>query len=289
MQQTLQISERRACQVLEQPRSSQRYVRRAADDERRLVTRMLELARRHPRYGYRRIAALLRREDWRVNAKRVHRLWKREGLKVPKKQRKKRRYGSSANGCVRRQAGGVNDVWSYDFVEDQTVDGRKLKMLPIVDEYTRECLTIEVERRMTAKEVVATLAYLFELRGVPKYLRSDNGPEFIAQAVKTWLAASHVETLYIEPGSPWENAYSETFNSRFRDELLNRELFASLAEAKVLIEDHRLDYNHRRPHSALAYQTPAEFAARCGKCCSATLRSTSRTSKTEEPLLPVLS
>lgn len=289
MQRTLKISERRACQVLEQPRSSQRYVRQESDEERHLVRQMLQLARQHPRFGYRRITALLRREGWQVNRKRVHRLWKQEGLKVPQKQRKKRRYGSSVNGCARRRAERLNEVWSYDFVEDQTVDGRKLKMLPIVDEYTRECLTIEVERRMTAKDVVATLEYLFELWGAPQYVRSDNGPEFIAQAVKTWLARSQVETLYIEPGSPWENAYSETFNSRFRDELLNRELFTSLAEAKVLIEDHRLDYNHRRPHSALGYQTPAEFAATCGKRCFATLSSVSHTSEEEEPLLSVLS
>jgi transposase InsO family protein len=224
---------------------------------------MVALARAHPRYGYRRITARLRLEGWRVNRKRVQRLWRREGLKVPQKQRKKRRLGCSANGAARRRADHRNQVWSYDFIEDQTADGRKLKILPIVDEFTRECLTIEVERHLTAQEVVETLAFLFELRGAPRYLRSDNGPEFIAKAVRNWLIRSGVNTLYIEPGSPWENPYSESFNSRFRDELLNRELFDTLHEAKVLIEDFRLEYNHRRPHSALGYRTPAAYAALC--------------------------
>ena len=287
MQRALEVSERRVCAVLEQPRSSQRYERQTADHERRLVQRLRSLAQEHPRYGYRRMTALLRREGWEVNRKRVQRLWRREGLKVPQKQRKRRRLGQSANSCVRRRAERINHVWSYDFVEDQTADGKKLKLLPIVDEYTRECLTIEVERHLTAKDVVATLQYLFELRGAPAYIRSDNGPEFIAQAVKDWLVATAVETLYIEPGSPWENAYSETFNSRLRDELLDREVFTSLGEAKVLVEDHRLEYNHQRPHSALGYQTPAEFAAACRKCCKATLCSTCDKPQ-EESLLSVL-
>lgn len=225
------------------------------------MLRVRELAREHPRYGYRRITALLKREGWSVNRKRVHRLWRREGLKVPQVQRKRRRLGSSENGCVRHRAERPNQVWSYDFVMDQTADGRRLKVLPIVDEYTRECLTIEVERSMTARDVVSTLEYLFEVRGVPEHIRSDNGPEFIAEAVRGWLAHHGAKTLYIEPGSPWENAYSETFNSRLRDELLDRELFETLKEAKVIIEDHRLEYNYRRPHSSLGYQTPAEFAA----------------------------
>lgn len=225
------------------------------------MARLRELSRAHPRYGYRRITALLRQDGWRINRKRVQRLWRREGLKVPRKQRKKRRWGCSANGAALRRAERPNQVWSYDFIEDQTADGRKLKILPIVDEFTRECLTIEVERSFTAKDVVETLKFLFELRGAPAYLRSDNGPEFIAEAVKTWLAESGVDTLYIAPGSPWENPYSESFNSRLRDELLNRELLETLTEAKMLIEDHRLEYNHRRPHSALGYRTPAAYAA----------------------------
>jgi putative transposase len=261
VQQLLKVSERRACTALGWARSSQRYVPRTEAAEQRLVKRLRELSRQHPRYGYRRITVLLQEEGWRVNRKRVRRLWRQEGLKVPRKQREKRRLGSSVNGASQRRAEYLNHVWSYDFIEDQTADGRKLKMLPIVDEFTRECLTIEVERHMTGQDVVATLRFLFELRGPPKHLRSDNGPEFIAQVVKDWLAESGVGTLYIEPGSPWENPYSESFNSRFRDELLNRELFETLAETKVLTEDYRLEYNHRRPHSALGYRTPAAFAA----------------------------
>ncbi len=223
--------------------------------------RIRALAREHPRYGYRRIRALLKREGWSVNLKRVHRLWRREGLKVPQAQRKRRRSGQSENGCSRRRSDRPNHVWSYDFIHDQTADGRGLKLLPVVDEFTRECRTIEVERGLTAEDVVSTLEYLFEVRGVPDHIRSDNGPEFIAEVVKSWLARRGSKTLYIEPGSPWENAYSETFNSRLGDELLDREVFETLKEAKVILEDHRLDYNHRRPHSSLGYRTPAEFAA----------------------------
>jgi putative transposase len=232
---------------------------------------MIELARERPRYGYRRVTALLRREGWSVNRKRVHRLWRQAGLKVPQVQRKRRRLGSSDNSCTRRRSERPNHVWSYDFIDDQTADGRRLKVLPVVDEYTRECLTIEVERSLTAEDVVSTLEYLFEVRGEPEHIRSDNGPEFIAEAVKGWLARRGSKTLYIAPGSPWEDAYSETFNSRLRDELLDREVFESLKEAKVLLEDHRLDYNHRRPHSSLGYRTPAEFAAACQRPASAAL------------------
>jgi putative transposase len=228
-----------------------------------LLSRIRDSAREHPRYGYRRITALLRREGWSVNRKRVHRLWRREGLKVPQVQRKRRRLGHSENSCTRRRSERANHAWSYDFLYDQTADGRQLKLLPIVDEFTRECLTIEVERGMDAEGVVSTLEYLFEIRGEPEHIRSDNGPEFIAEAVRSWLARRGSKTLYIEPGSPWENASSETFNSRLRDELLDREMFETLKEAKVIVEDHRLDDNHRRPHSSLGYRTPAEFAAAC--------------------------
>ena len=199
-----------------------------------------------------------------MNKKRVHRLWRKEGLKILEgKQRKRRRLlllGGSENSCTRRRATHLNHVWSYDFVMDLTEDGRRLKMMPVVDEYTRECLSIDVERSITAEDVVETLASLFSQRGEPAFIRSDNGPEFIAKAIKRWLEVSGVRTLYIEPGSPWENAYSETFISRFSDELLKREVFADLLEAKVLVEDYRGHYNHHRPHSALGYQTPAEFA-----------------------------
>ena len=250
--------------MIGQPRSSQRYAGRKAHRDRRLAERMVELSRENPRYGYRRVWALLRREGWPVNKKRVHRLWRQEGLKVPEKQRKRRRLlllGESQNGCTRRRAEHKDHVWSYDFVMDLTEDGRRLKMMPVVDEYTRECLSIDVERSITAEDVVDTLASLFRSRGEPAFIRSDNGPEFIAKAVKQWLDLSGVKTLYIEPGSPWENAYSETFISRFSDEVLKREVFTNLLEAKVLIEDYRSYYNHHRPHGALGYQTPAEFVA----------------------------
>jgi transposase InsO family protein len=249
--------------VIGQPRSSQRYSGSKAQRDRRLTERMVRLSQENPRYGYRRVWALLRREGWPVNKKRVHRLWRQEGLKVPEKQRKKRRHlvqGGSENGCTRRQAEHKDHVWSYDFVMDLTEDGRRLKMMPIVDEYTRECLSIDVERSITAEDVVESLASLFRRRGEPIFIRSDNGPEFVAKAIKRWLEVSGVRTLYIEPGSPWENAYSETFISRFGDELLKREMFVDLLEAKVLIEDYRSHYNHQRPHSALGYLTPAEFA-----------------------------
>jgi len=225
---------------------------------------MLALSEDNPRYGYRRIWALLKREGRPVNKKRVHRLWREEGLRIPDKQRKRRRLlGDGENGCTRRRAEHKDHVWSYDFVMDRTEDGRRLKMMPVVDEYTRECLNLEVERSITAEGVVAALARLFGNRGEPSFIRSDNGPEFIAGAVKRWLEISGVKTLYIEPGSPWENAYSETFISRLGDELLKREVFGSLPEAKVLVEEYRNHYNGERPHSALGYRTPAEFAALC--------------------------
>jgi putative transposase len=248
--------------VIGQPRSTQRYQGRKTQRDRALAERMVRLSQENPRYGYRRVWALLRREGWPVSKKRVHRLWRQEGLKVTEKQHKRQRLllGESENGCTRRRAEYKDHVWSYDFVMDLTEDGRRLKMMPVVDEYTRECLSIDVERSISADEVVETLASLFRRRGEPAFIRSDNGPEFVAKSIKRWLQASGVRTLYIEPGSPWENAYSETFISRFSDEVLKREVFADLLEAKVLIEDYRGHYNHRRPHSALGYLTPDEFA-----------------------------
>ena len=230
-----------------------------------MVECMVGLSRENPRYGYRRVWALLRREGWKVNKKRVHRLWREEGLKVPKRQRKRQRSpeGTSENGCARRRAEHKDHVWSYDFVMDRTEDGRRLKMMPVVDEHTRECLAIEVERSITAEDVIGSLVRLFGKRGAPAFIRSDNGPEFIARALKQWLALSDVETLYIEPGSPWENGYAESFIGRFGDELLKREVFTGLVEAKVMVEEYREHHNHRRPHSSLGYLTPAEFAARC--------------------------
>jgi len=226
-----------------------------------LVERSIALSRENPRYGYRRVWALLRREGWKVNKKRVQRLWREADLKVPTKERKRGRLGSSENSCTRRRAEYIDHVWSYDFAMDATEDGRRLKVMPIVDEYSRECLALEMKPSITAEDVVEVLGKLFSERGEPAYIRSDNGPEFIAQAIKGWLESSGVKTLYVEPGAPWENAYSETFISRLRDELLDREVFADVKEAKVLAEDHRDHYNQRRPHGALGYLTPAEFAA----------------------------
>ena len=262
LQKNFRVSERRACRVVDQPRSSQRYLSTKADKDAALAQMIVALSGQNPRYGYRRVWALLRREGWEVNKKRVHRLWREADLKVPAGRRRKRqRLGSSENGVARRRAEYLGHLWSYDFAMDATEDGRRLKMMPVVDEYSRECLALEVERSITSEEVVKTLDRLFAERGAPRFIRSDNGPEFIAQAVKRWLAASGVETLYIEPGAPWENAYSETFISRMRDELLDREEFANLKEAKVLAEDYREHYNHHRPHGALGYLTPVEFAA----------------------------
>lgn len=255
------ISERRACRTVDQSRSSQRYISTKVGKDVALMQRMVTLSTKNPRYGYRRVWALLRREGWEVNKKRVQRLWREGELKVPTKERKRRRIGASENGCTRRRAKYPGHVWSYDFAMDATADGRRLKVMPIVEEYSRECLALEVERSITAEDVVSTLARLFVQRGAPRFIRSDNGPEFIARAVKRWLAASGVETLYIEPGAPWENAYSETFISGMRDELLNREEFANVKEAKVLAEGYRDHYNYHRPHGALGYLTPVEFAA----------------------------
>ena len=264
MRRLLNVSERRACLVLGQSRRAQRYQARRADDEGALVTRMLELVRLHPRYGYRRIWAILsKQEGWKVNRKRIYRLWRQEKLKVPQKRRKKRRLGNSANGCIRQRATHKDHVWTWDFIFDVTANGRSLKWLSIVDEFTRECLALEVNRKMTATDVIDVLIELQTIRGLPEHIRCDNGPEFIAEAIRSWLSISKVGTLYIEPGSPWQNGYAESFHARLRDELLGVEIFETLAEAKTLATQWRLEYNHRRPHSSLDYQTPAAFAATC--------------------------
>lgn len=261
------VSERRACKVVHQPRSSQRYRPRKKGDEATVVARMHELVRRHPRFGYRRIHALLCRAGFKINRKRVWRLWKQECFKVPQKQVKKRRLGTSDNGIVRRAAEHVDHVWAWDFIHDRDERGRPLKWLSIVDEFTRECLALEVGRSFKSGDVLDVLRELFVLRGVPGFIRSDNGPEFIAKAIRGFLGQACVGPLYIEPGSPWQNGYAESFHGRVRDELLDAELFADLAEAGSLACQWKNDYNHRRPHSSLGYVTPAEYAAtlRLGK------------------------
>jgi transposase InsO family protein len=269
----LAVSERRACTTIRQPRSTQRYRGRQRPKDAALVGELRRIAAAHPRAGYRMATALLRRAGLEINAKRVQRLWRQEGLKVPRRQRKRRRLGSSAGGTQRLRAERVNHVWSYDFVFDQTEDGRRLKWLPICDEFSRELVALEVERRMEARDVIRILdAAVLERGGPPEFIRSDNGPEFLALAVQDWIERHGFKTLYIEPGSPWQNAYSESFNSRFRDEFLNRESFASVLEAKVLGKEHRQRHNRQRPHSSLQYQTPEEFAQRSLAAASATLR-----------------
>ncbi len=256
----LGVSQRRGCRVLAQPRSTQRHRASPPSDEPRLVTKIIELASQFGRYGYRRITELLQREGWRVNHKRIERLWRREGLKVPKKQKKRSRLWLTDGSCLRMRPERRNHVWSYDFVADRTVDGRPLKMLTILDEHTRECLAIDVKRRMGSIHVLECLADLFVERGTPAYIRSDNGPEFTARLVRSWLGELDVGTLFIEPGSPWENGYNESFNGKFRDEYLNGELFYTLVEAKILIERWRREYNEFRPHSSLGYRPPAPAA-----------------------------
>ena len=251
------ISERRACQVLRQHRSTQRKLPRGWADEGRLIADMIALARQYGRYGYRRIAVLLRDAGWQVNDKRVERLWRRAGLKVPAKQPKKGRLWLNDGSCVRRRPKYRNHVWSYDFVHCRTDDGRAFRTLNILDEHSRECRTIRVRRRLNSTDVIDALSDLFILQGGPAFIRSDNGPEFIAQAVRDWIAAVGAKAAYIEPGSPWENGYCESFNAQFRDELLNGETFYSLREAQILIETWRKHYNTKRPHSALGYRPPA--------------------------------
>ena len=234
-----------------------------APDERRLIAEMHRLALAWPRFGYRRITVLLRQDGWRVNIKRVHRLWKAEGLQIRRKARKRRRLGHGGNACHRRRPRHKDHVWSYDFVSDRTEGGGRLRLLTVVDEYTRECLTIEVGRRLTGGDVVEVLEELFATRGRPGYLRSDNRPEFASKAVRKWLKSQQVGTLFIEPGAPWENGYVESFNGKLRDECLNGELFLSLTEARYVVDRWRMDYNHHRPHSRLNWMTPAAFAGAC--------------------------
>jgi putative transposase len=258
------VSERRACAALGQHRSTQRKAPRGRDDEERLTADIVEFARQYGRYGYRKVAALLRDAGWLVNAKRVERIWKREGLKVPPRQPKRGRLWLADGSCIRLRPERPNHVWSYDFVEDRTHDGRKFRLLNVLDEFTHECLAIRVGRKLKAADVIDVLSDLFILRGVPGHIRSDNGPEFTAKAVRGWLQRVGVTTLYIEPGSPWENGYIESFHSRLRDEFLERTEFESAADAREKGTWYRREYNTVRPHSSLGYKTPREFDAACG-------------------------
>lgn len=256
----LMISERRVCRALGISRSSIRYSAVRAGDEERLTQDIIKLAGAYGRYGYRRITAMLKADGWRVNHKRVERIWRSEGLKVPQRQPKRRRLWLNDGSCIRLRPEHRNHVWSYDFVKERTSDGRALRILNIIDEYSRECLACVVARKIKACDVLETLAALFVAKGVPEHIRSDNGPEFTAKLVIKWLARVGAKTLFIEPGSPWENGYIESFNGKMRDELLDRELFDTLLEAQVLTEQWRWEYNTIRPHSSLGWRPPAPEA-----------------------------
>lgn len=257
MRSRIDVSERRACTVIGQPRATQRRRPIIRDDEEALTAAIIRLATTYGRYGYRRITALLRAECWRVNLKRVYRIWRREGLKVPQKQPKRGRLWLNDGSCIRLRPERPGHVWCYDFVQDQTQDGRAFRMLTVVDEFTRQCLAIVTARKLNSDDVLHCLTELFTIHGPPEHIRSDNGSEFTARAVRHWLGQIGVQTLYIEPGSPWENGYNESFNSKLRDELLNGEIFTTLREAQVLIERWRRHYNTVRPHSSLGYRPPA--------------------------------
>ena len=254
--QSLDVSERRACRVVGQPRSTQRYHKHPADDEDFLASRIVELASQYGRYGYRRVTALLRNEGWIVNHKRVERIWRSEGLKVPQKQPKRRRLWLNDGSVVRLKPLFSQHVWSYDFMQARTYNGVLFRILNVMDEYSRECLASRVARRFTHHDVLEILTELFIQRGVPVHIRSDNGAEFTAKRVRSWLSNLQVKPLFIEPGSPWENGYIESFNGKMRDELLNGDIFYTLKEARVLIEMWRKEYNTIRPHSALGYRPP---------------------------------
>ena len=251
------MSERKACKTLRQPRSTQRRKLVVRDDEKSLTQAIIDVATEYGRYGYRGITALLRQEGWQMNHKLVERIWRQEGLKVPQKQPKRGRLWLNDGSCIRLRATHKNHVWSYDFVMDRTHEGKAFRMLTVIDEYTHEALAIKVKRILNSIDVLDCLNQLFLKHGAPEHIRSDNGAEFTAQAVREWLSAANVKTLFIEPGSVWENGYNESFNGKLRDELLNGEIFYTLKEAKILIEQWRIHYNTIRPHSSLNHRPPA--------------------------------
>ena len=256
-QQRYGVSERRACKALGVSRSVQRYIKRRPDDEDALRKDIERLALKYGRYGYKRITALLRTEGWVVNHKRVERIWRKEGLKVPQRQKKRGRLYLNDGSCIRLRPCWENHVWSYDFVADRLANGKKIRMLTVIDEYTRKCLAIRVAHKLGTDDVLDVLGDLFFTQGIPEHIRSDNGSEFTAIRLQDWLGQLKIKTAFIAPGSPWENGYNESFNGRLRDELLNGEIFYTLKEAQVMIEDWRKHYNQVRPHSALGYRPPA--------------------------------
>ena len=261
------VSQRRAARALDLPRSGLRYAPVIREEEAALARRIEELAGAHPRYGYRRIWALLVREGWTVNIKAVRRIYRESGLKVarPRANPKPRReHGQDKNACHLRPSRGKDDVWTWDFIFDRTSDGRSLKWLSIVDEYTRECLALEARRGMTAEDIRIILAGVAARRGgPPRRMRSDNGPEFAAEVVRSWLEGTGSGALYIAPASPWQNGYAESFHSKLRDEFLDLEEFENEPQAQALGAIWKEEYNTERPHSSLGYRTPAEFSATC--------------------------
>jgi transposase InsO family protein len=254
------MSERRACHLAKQPRGTQRYHPTQRDDEDALTRAIITLASRYGRFGYRRITIELHKAGWQVGKDRVERIWRREGLKVPKKQKPRGRLWLNDGSCVRLRPEHRNHVWSYDFVSAFTHDGRTVRMLNLIDEFTRECIAIRPRRRLNSRHVMEVLADAMITHGIPEHIRSDNGPEFIARNLRKWLAGTGAKTLYIEPGSPWENGYCESFNSKLKDEFINGEIFYSLKEVQVLAERWRVYYNTERPHSSLGYRPPAPAA-----------------------------
>ena len=251
------MSERHACRLLGQSRGTQRYEPMRRADEDRLTAAVVALASEYGRYGYKKIAAMLQRSGWQAGRDRVERIWRREGLKVPQKQRPRRRLWLNDGSCIRLRPERANHVWSYDFVNARTHDGRLLRILALIDEYTRECLALRVARRLNSQDVIETLSEMMLWRGIPEHIRSDNGPEFVARQLRDWLQGLGTSSLYIEPGSPWENGYCESFNGKLREECLNGEIFYSLKEARIVIEQWRQQYNRVRPHAALGYRPPA--------------------------------
>ena len=292
LQSKFTVSQRRACRAVDQPRQTQRYQHKVRDDEPALVRDILELVREFPRYGYRFICGKLRQAGWTINPKRVYRIWKQEGLKVPVKKRKKRRLGKSSNSTQRLAAKQINHVWSWDFIFDRTASGKQLKWLVIIDEFTRENLCLEIGYGFKSEDVIDCLVAIFMKRGLPKFIRSDNGPEFIAEPLREWLGKLDVGALYIEPASPRQNAFAESFNSSLRDEFLSLEEFDNPKAAKRLTATWRSNYSDHRQHGSLSYMTPSEFARQCSAsvACTPSTEHCRRNQETNENLnQPVLS
>ena len=260
MRQVLSVSEREACRALGQNRGSYRRPKKVATDEAALTADIIRLATQYGRYGYKKVTALLRIEGWPVNHKRIERIWTLEGLRVPERQKKRGRLYLNDGSCIRLRPCWPNHVWSYDFVFERLMDGTKIRFLTVIDEYTRESLAIRVGYNLKSDDVMDVLTDLFIARGIPDHIRSDNGAEFTAHVIRSWLKSLGVKTLYINPGSPWENGYNESFNGKFRKEFLDMEVFTTLKEAQVLTEQWRHVYNHIRPHISLGYKPPAPLA-----------------------------